>query len=73
VTKKPSGTAEAAEPERVAAPSAATPPAREPELKEQHYTIYYGDTGHSYESLIAPVVAHFGVAPIEQTLATHRC
>lgn len=24
------------------------------ELKEQHYTIFYGDTGHSYESIIAP-------------------
>lgn len=24
------------------------------ELKEQHFTIYYGDTGHSYESIIGP-------------------
>jgi len=54
--KKGSSKAEAAEPERVAPPPVATvpPPAREPELKEQHYTIYYDDTGHSYESIIAP-------------------
>ncbi|KPV54939.1 ATP-dependent Lon protease, partial [Kouleothrix aurantiaca] len=29
------------------------PATREPELKEQHYTIFYGDTGHSYESIMA--------------------
>ena len=27
---------------------------QEPTLKENHYTIYYGDTGHSYESIIGP-------------------
>lgn len=46
-----------------AAPSAAPPPitpapaavAPVPtELKEQHFTILYGDTGHSYESIIGP-------------------
>lgn len=46
-----------------AAPSAAPPPitpapavvAPAPtELKEQHFTILYGDTGHSYESIIGP-------------------
>ncbi len=26
----------------------------EPELKEQHYTIHYGDTGYSYESIVTP-------------------
>ncbi|MBY5482230.1 BREX system Lon protease-like protein BrxL [Rhizobium leguminosarum] len=25
-----------------------------PELKEQHFSILYGDTGHSYESLVGP-------------------
>lgn len=25
-----------------------------PELKEQHFTILYGDTGHSYESIMGP-------------------
>jgi len=24
------------------------------ELKEQHFTILYGDTGHSYESILGP-------------------
>lgn len=28
--------------------------AAQPELKEQHYTILYGATGHSYESIIGP-------------------
>ncbi|GMU69040.1 MAG: hypothetical protein AMXMBFR37_13720 [Steroidobacteraceae bacterium] len=46
-----------------AAPSAAPPPitpvpaavAPAPtELKERHFTILYGDTGHSYESIIGP-------------------
>ena len=31
-----------------------TEPDRELELKEQHFTILYGDTGHSYESIIGP-------------------
>jgi ATP-dependent Lon protease len=25
-----------------------------PDLKEKHFTIFYGDTGHSYESIIGP-------------------
>ncbi|RIK38875.1 MAG: BREX system Lon protease-like protein BrxL [Chloroflexi bacterium] len=29
-------------------------PSTEPALKEQHFTIFYGDTGYSYESLIGP-------------------
>ncbi|SCX50004.1 BREX system Lon protease-like protein BrxL [Nitrosospira sp. Nsp1] len=46
-----------------AAPSAAPPPIKPvpaavastpTELKEQHFTILYGDTGHSYESIIRP-------------------
>ncbi len=36
------------------APAAVDTATRAPELKEQHYTIYYGDTGHSYESIMAP-------------------
>jgi ATP-dependent Lon protease len=35
-------------------PSEPLPAVAEPELKEQHFTILYGDTGHSYESIIAP-------------------
>jgi ATP-dependent Lon protease len=26
----------------------------EPELQEQHFTILYGDTGYSYESILGP-------------------
>jgi len=58
-TKKPASRTE--EPVPALAPVAATPApaepgrpaAREPELKEQHYTIFYGDTGNSYEAIIA--------------------
>lgn len=35
-------------------PSAAAQIPQEPGLKEQHFTIFYGDTGHSYESLVGP-------------------
>lgn len=46
-----------------AAPSAAPPPIAPPpavvaptpvELKEQHFSILYGDTGYSYESILGP-------------------
>jgi ATP-dependent Lon protease len=41
-----------------AAVEAAPPPApaepAPPELRERHFTIHYGDTGHSYESIVAP-------------------
>jgi len=30
------------------------PPPRESELKEQHYTIFYGATGYSYEAIFSP-------------------
>ena len=37
------------------APVAILPPLpREPELKEQHYTIFYGATGYSYEAIFSP-------------------
>lgn len=38
----------------LSAPSEPTKPLEEVELKEQHFTIFYGETGHSYESIIAP-------------------
>ena len=28
-----------------------------PEVREQHFTILYGDTGHSYESIIGPYLS----------------
>lgn len=35
-------------------PSVSLPTALEPQLIEQHYTIHYGATGYSYESIIGP-------------------
>ena len=35
-------------------PKPPTKPLTEPALTEQHFTIFYGDTGYSYESLIGP-------------------
>lgn len=35
-------------------PPAGMPPAASTELTEQHYTILYGDTGHSYDSIVGP-------------------
>ena len=41
---------------------------------EQHFTIYYGDTGHSYESLVAPYLRGAGVVVVEDPYirATHQ-
>ena len=51
----------AQEPPTVATPVSAAPAvvlmaggASSVELKEQHFTILYGDTGHSYESILGP-------------------
>src|SRR5262249_57159865 len=44
-------------------PSSAAPP--EPELKEQHFTIHYGETGHSYEALVAPYLRGAGEVLVE--------
>ena len=35
-------------------PPVAAPTPQESILKEQHFTIFYGETGHSYESLVGP-------------------
>jgi ATP-dependent Lon protease len=56
-TKKPMVKSEVPVAAVEAAPDAAAPapPALpEPTLKEQHYTIFYGATGYSYESIIGP-------------------
>lgn len=34
-------------------PEPEDPPVKEPELGEEHYTIFYGDTGHSYVTIFA--------------------
>ena len=39
--------------------------AMRPELKEQHYTILYGDSGHSYESILGPYLAGAKLVTIE--------
>jgi ATP-dependent Lon protease len=46
----------------------------EPELSEQHFTIHYGDTGHSYESLITPYLDGAETVEIEDPYirATHQ-
>ncbi len=36
------------------APPAPISPQEEPAPKEQHFTIFYGDTGYSYESIMGP-------------------
>lgn len=44
-------------PEALNSPEPSTPhrsAAVVPEVREQHFTIMYGDTGHSYESIIGP-------------------
>jgi ATP-dependent Lon protease len=42
--------------------------------KEQHYTIYYGDTGHSYESVVGPYLQGAKAVEIEDPYirATHQ-
>jgi len=52
------------------APSAAA----ELELTEQHYTIHYGDSGHSYESIVLPYLRGAKSITIEDPYirATHQ-
>jgi len=38
---------------------------QKPVLKEQHYTILYGDTGHSYESILGPYLQGAGAVVVE--------
>ncbi|QEW05881.1 BREX system Lon protease-like protein BrxL [Nitrincola iocasae] len=42
--------------------------------QEQHFTIYYGDTGHSYESIVGPYLIAAKVVEIEDPYirATHQ-
>lgn len=48
----PSVPSDAPPPTAATAPIAAPPAAAKEELKEQHFTILYGDTGYSYESIM---------------------
>lgn len=56
-----------------ATPQAIVTPA-EPELTEQHFTIHYGDTGHSYESIVVPYLRGARSVTIEDPYirATHQ-
>ncbi len=45
--------------------TASTPEHRLPELEEQHFTIRYGDTGHTYETIIGPYLRGAKEATIE--------
>jgi ATP-dependent Lon protease len=58
----------AAEPSLAPSPIAPTPAVVEPpavELKEQHFSILYGDTGYSYESILGPYVQGAKAVAIE--------
>jgi len=57
----------AAAPASVASPTPATVPTslHEPEPKEQHYTIFYGATGYSYEAIIAPYLRGANAVVVE--------
>lgn len=46
----------------------------EPSLQEQHYTIHYGETGYSYESIISPYLYGAKLIEIEDPYirATHQ-
>ena len=48
----PSVPSDAPSPTAATAPVAAPPAVAKEELKEQHFTILYGDTGYSYESIM---------------------
>jgi ATP-dependent Lon protease len=64
-----------ATPQPMAAPLPEAPPApSDPELTEQHYTIYYGDSGHSYESIVLPYLRGARAITIEDPYirATHQ-
>ncbi|MFM8320701.1 MAG: BREX system Lon protease-like protein BrxL [Chloroflexota bacterium] len=50
---------------RGAAAEAVPAPVPPPALEERHYTIFYGETGHSYETLIGPYLASARAIEIE--------
>lgn len=50
---------------RVEQPGLVEPSGRGAELQEQHYTIHYGDTGYSYESIALPYLQGAKIVEIE--------
>lgn len=61
----PAATAPAASAEPVEVPTGAVPEGPSAELKEQHFTIMYGDTGYSYESIMGPYLQGAKTVTIE--------
>ena len=61
VEAAPVAAVEAAEPLRIDTSIESTPV----ELREQHFTILYGDTGHSYESIFGPYLRGAKTVAIE--------
>jgi len=53
------------EPTMPTAPVVAVEPPSQPCLKEQHFTILYGDTGYTYDSLIGPYLVGANAVSIE--------
>jgi ATP-dependent Lon protease len=55
-------------------PMVAEAPQQPSELQEQHFTIHYGDTGYSYESLIGPYLVGAKKVEVEDPYirATHQ-
>lgn len=52
--EQPASSAPATVPAPASAPAPAPVASAEPDPREQHYTIFYGATGYSYEAIMAP-------------------
>lgn len=51
---------------QITAPEASSVSAQPAALEEQHFTIYYGDTGHSYDSIFGPYLQGAKTITIEE-------
>jgi ATP-dependent Lon protease len=63
---KPSPQREPTADPQTAAPAVASVPDQPAVLEEQHFTIYYGDTGHSYDSIFGPYLQGAKIITIEE-------
>ncbi|MFQ4140559.1 BREX system Lon protease-like protein BrxL [Nodosilinea sp. PGN35] len=63
---KPSQQREPVAVSQTTAPEAAFVSAQPVTLEEQHFTIYYGDTGHSYDSIFGPYLQGAKTITIEE-------
>ena len=55
-----------------ATPTAAVAEVQSSALKEQHFTIMYGDTGYSYESILGPYLQGVKAVRIEDPYVRHQ-